>query len=805
MNKKRILLVEDEITSSKSLSKNLVKYGYEVVSVMTKGEDVVKNVESLKPDLILMDINLAGEMDGIEAASLIQSKSDIPVIYITVFEDEKILQRALNTSPFSYLSKPVTDKELNNAIEIALHRHNLEKILKKHEKWLETLLKGIDDAVVITDDEGQISYLNPLAEKFTGWEMDEAFGIAHGEILNLRRDGSNRQTESPVVSALQYNVAIDIQPDTYLISKDGRRTYISGKAIPFYSDSGALSGVVVLLKEITERLKSIAEKKSDLENRFIERTAELMEENVGRKKAEESLHTSEEKYRKIVETSLEGIWLSDNNLRTTFVNRRMADLLGYTTEELLSTQLTVHLDEECKNLIINEFENRTFASGNPRELLFKRKDGEGLWALVSSTILLDDSGKSIGYLSMITDITERKIAEKEMLEAKKKAEESSKLKSVLIMNLNHELRTPMNGILGFASLLKDEISDPSHAEIMKDIYSSGERLMHTLNSIMEFAMLESGHSKPKIEEHNLRLAVLPVIDEFVSKAAEKDISFSVNAGKEDVMVNTDAEMLKAVVTNIVDNAIKFTECGGIALEFGVVKEDEAMRAVISVCDTGIGIPKDKQSVIFDEFQQASEGYGRSHEGIGLGLSIAKRISDLLDVRLHLDSSDSNGTIFKINIPAVRTLEREPEEPARPESGAISNKTKEDDIPADIKEILIVEDNKANVDLAIIFLKKIYKVAFAYTGEKAIEMAKVNKYSLILTDVNLGAGIDGIETQKRIRKIKGYEKIPNIVITGYSTPEDKERLLSEGFDDFISKPYTKILLIQAIQSQLKKMK
>ncbi len=803
MSKKRILLVEDEITSSKSLNKNLVKFGYEVVSVITKGEDVVKNVESLKPDLILMDINLAGEMDGIEAASIIQLKSDIPVIYITVFEDEKILQRALNTSPFSYLSKPVTDKELNNAIEIALHRHNLEKILKKHEKWLETLLKGIDDAVIITDGEGKISYLNPLAEKFTGWEMDEALGAAHGEILNLQRDGSERQPESPVLSALQYNVPIDIQPDTYAVSRDGTRTYISGKAIPFYSDNGIFSGVVVLLKEITERLKSIAEKKSDLENKFIERTAELMEENVERKKAEESLHTSEEKYRKIVETSLEGIWLSDNNLRTTFVNRRMADLLGYSTEELVSTQMTVHLDEECRNLIINEFENRTFASGTPRELLFKRKDGSGLWALVSTNILIDDSDNSIGFLSMITDITERKHAEKEILEAKQKAEESSKLKSVLIMNLNHELRTPMNGILGFASLLKDEIADPSHAEIMKDIYSSGERLMHTLNSIMEFAMLESGHSKPKIEEHNLRSAVLPVIDVFMSKTAEKDLSFSVNTGKEDVLINTDDEMLKTMLTNIVDNAVKFTECGGIAIEFGVVEEQGSKRAVISVCDTGIGIPKDKQSVIFDEFQQASEGYGRSHEGIGLGLSIAKRISELLGIRLYLDSSDSNGTIFKLSIPAVRTIEHEAEEPARSESGTINTVTGKEETPAEIKEILIVEDNKANVDLAILFLRKIYNVSFAYTGEKAIEMAKVNKYSLILTDVNLGAGIDGIETQKRIRKLKGYENVPNVVITGYSTPEDKDRLLDEGFDDFISKPYTKILLIQTIERLLKK--
>ena len=129
--------------------------------------------------------------------------------------------------------------------------------------------------------------------------------------------------------------------------------------------------------------------------------------------------------------------------------------------------------------------------------------------------------------------------------------------------------------------------------------------------------------------------------------------------------------------------------------------------------------------------------------------------------------------------------------------------KDNDVITELKEILIIEDNKQNIDLAVLFLKKIYKVSFAYTGEKAVEMAEKKQYSLILTDVNLGAGIDGIQTQKIIRKIPGYENIPNIVVTGYSTSEDRQRLLKEGFDDFISKPYTRVMLIQAVQRQLGK--
>ncbi len=804
MNPKRILLVEDEIISSESLKRKLIRFGYEVLSVITTGEDVVKNIEELKPDLILMDINLAGEMDGIEAASIIQTKTDVPIIYVTVFEDDKILQRALNTSPYNYLSKPVSDQDLNNAIEIALHRHNIEKLFKLREKWLETLLTNMKDAVMITDDKGSVTYLNSFAEKLTGWELEDAIGVSHLEILKLMFENETNDSESPVLSALKYNISIDFQPGTFILSKKNTRTFIKGKVIPFSDDNGVLSGSLLMFHDSESHSKSMTNNESDqLESKIIQRTAELMEENVGRKKAEESLQTTEEKYRRIVETSLEGIWLSDKNFKTTFVNRRMAEMLGSTVEELFDSGMPDHINPEHRDLLLKEVNSNALSDGNVMELLFNCKDGRSLWALVSTNILHGDSGEPLGILSMVTDITDRKHAESEMQAARTKAEESSRLKSVLIMNMNHELRTPMNGILGFASLLKDEITDPAHAEIMKDIYDSGNRLMNTLNSIMEFAMLESGHVKPNIEECNLKSVLQSVSDVFSVKAAEKGLMFSSKIDTADVIVKTDSEMLKTVFSNVIDNAVRFTEKGGVIIEASISAEENKTGAVISICDTGIGISREKHELIFDEFKQVSEGYGRSHEGIGLGLSIAKRIAALLDVDLFLDSSNSNGTIFKIRINVERDVHKKYRKQTAKEHDIVADIPKDNDVITELKEILIIEDNKQNIDLAVLFLKKIYKVSFAYTGEKAVEMAEKKQYSLILTDVNLGAGIDGIQTQKIIRKIPGYENIPNIVVTGYSTSEDRQRLLKEGFDDFISKPYTRVMLIQAVQRQLGK--
>jgi len=799
MDSKRILLVENEAVSAKNLEKIIYKLGHDVVSIVTSGEDVVRYIENLHPDLILMDINLEGEIDGIEATAQVQAKIDIPVIYITAFDDESTLQRALITSPYNYLSKPVNEKTLSSAIEIAMHRHRIEKSFKEHEKWFDIIIKSIDNAVVITDYSGNVSYMNRKAEEITGWGFEDSIGIDHLSVLNFGSELSEKHIENPVSSALQYNITVYLPEKTFLISKSGSLTFVNGKAHPYTDDNGKIIGVILIITEIKDKTKDFGNKKVDLEKKIIERTVELMEEKIEREKAEESLHTSEEKYRKIVETSLEGIWLSDNNHNSTFINKKAADMLGYSIDELMNTRLTDHLEKNFKESFLKELEKKSIVSGDVRELLFKCKNGHSMWALVSTNILFDDTDNPVGFLSMITDINERKRAEKEIINAKLKAEESSKLKSILILNLNHELRTPMNGILGFTNLLKDDIKNPEHSEMLDFVYSSGKRLMGTLNSIMEYATLESGNSNPEIKNINLNDCIQKVLESMEIAAKEKKLNFFCKKNTDNITVKTDIEMLRSLLAKLADNAVKYTESGSVSVELDEYKNENEFYAQIKIIDTGIGIPDEKHSAIFEEFKQASEGYGRSHEGLGLGLSIVKRISEILNIKLSFTSHTQKGTVFIVRIPAVpsenkfKPLPRETEDISR----LIDKKIKQ----GKTKNILVIEDNMVNVNLMIFFLNKIYNVDYANTGEKAIELAESNKFSLILTDINLGEGIDGIETQKRIRKINGYEKTPNIAVTGYSTPKDKNLALNEGFDDFISKPYTKQILIKTIENHL----
>jgi PAS domain S-box-containing protein len=800
MDRKKIIIVEDEMVSAESLRKSLVNLGYEVTSIVPSGEEAVKKAAEIHPDIIFMDINLSGQMDGIEAAATLQANYDIPVIFVSNYDNEEVLQRALVTSPYQYLIKPVNKVHLRNTIEIALNRHNLERLFKKHEKWLDILLGNTADAVIITDSNGTVLLMNSAAEKLTGWKHEESIGKDYTKIFNLKNEFEDISVENPIISALQFNFTVDFSDNTYLISKNGFNKYINGYAIPINSDTDEPDGVLLLVREIYEKNTDSADgkdKKNNLNTLILERTADLMKENVERKKAEKSLYTSEEKYRTIVETAQEGIWLSDYEFNTAFVNQKMAEMLGYSITELTSTQLFDYLEKKNKELFLREIKEKSIKTQYVKELSFKCKNGNILWAIVSTNLLFDDSGNRIGFLSMITDITERKLAEKEIVNAKLKAEESSRLKSVLMMNLNHELRTPMNGILGFASLLRDDNLNSAQTQMIDDIYYSGNRLMNTLNSIMEFAALESGYTKPKISEFNLLEYLEQTVGNFEKIAKEKELNYYINIKRNDIFVKSDVEMVKTIVSNIIDNAIKYTTKGSVKIEIDRIAEGSENFALLSISDTGIGIPEDKLNEVFKEFKQASEGVGRNYEGLGLGLTIAKKMADLTGVKINVISEYMGGSVFTLKIPSAYTKENEivVKSTGSADETRKSAKVKQTN---GLQEILIVEDNIINVHLIIIYLKNKYQADYALSGEKAIEMAGKKKYSLILTDINLGTGINGIETQKRIRKLEGYQNIPNIAVTGYSTKEDKHQFLKEGFDGFLPKPFTKELLIHTTE-------
>ncbi len=252
-----ILVVEDETIVAKYIQKWLRSLGYVVPAVVSSGEEAVEKARETRPDLVLMDIVLRGGMDGVEAAKEIRACLNIPIVFLTAYADDNTIERAKITEPFGYILKPFEERELHSTIEMALYKHRMEKQLKESREWFATTLKSIGDAVIATDKEGLITFMNPVAESLTGWDQKEALGRNLKDVFSIIDEKTRVPMESPEADALRRGVAINLA-DHILISRDRREISIDDSMAPIRDDSGNIAGIVLVFRDITER-KRMAE------------------------------------------------------------------------------------------------------------------------------------------------------------------------------------------------------------------------------------------------------------------------------------------------------------------------------------------------------------------------------------------------------------------------------------------------------------------------------------------------------------------------------------------------------------------
>lgn len=397
------------------------------------------------------------------------------------------------------------------------------------------------------------------------------------------------------------------------------------------------------------------------------------------------------------------------------------------------------------------------------------------------------------FVTVFTDVTEKKDLMNELKKALEKSEESNRLKSSLLSNLSHEFRTPMTGILGMSSILKDKLKDPENLTILDYIISSGNRLMKTLNAILELAEDESNIKNLKLI--HLSSLAEPVIVEFMAKAENKGLGFKCDINDGTLSIYSNERVLSQVFVHLLDNAVKFTEHGFVEISINSEVIDGTLWAKIAIKDTGIGIlPKD-QEPIFNEFRQVSEGISRSFEGVGLGLTLVKKMVTLMKGKIVLESSVGAGSLFTIYLPAEKIEFRKNLQDFKVVSSPKVEKNKK---LSEKPRILLVEDNLINVKVTQVYLKENYMLDYARTGLQAVKLANENQYSMILMDINLGVGMDGVKTAKAIKEINGYEKTPIVALTGYAMESDKEKLFAEGLTHHLSKPFDRATLTDFVE-------
>lgn len=265
----KIIVVEDESIVAEDIKRSLQNMGYSVPAVVASAEEAVKKAEEIRPNLILMDIMLRGEGNGIDAAGRIRIDYNIPVVYLTAYSDDEILERAKLTEPFGFIIKPFENRELRSVIEMALYKHRMELQLKESREWLSTVLNSIGDAVITTDSNGSVLFMNPVAELLTGWQQEEAKGRELGEVFRIINEDTEEAIANPVKQVFSEGTIVGLANHTMLIAKDGTQRPIDDSAAPIKDSKGNIAGVVVVFHDISERRrmeKSIEEKMEELKN-----------------------------------------------------------------------------------------------------------------------------------------------------------------------------------------------------------------------------------------------------------------------------------------------------------------------------------------------------------------------------------------------------------------------------------------------------------------------------------------------------------------------------------------------------------
>lgn len=545
------------------------------------------------------------------------------------------------------------------------------------------------------------------------------------------------------------------------ITPDGRKFWIILTKIPLIDYEGIVTGILGTYENITER------KIQDNELRKL--SSAVMQSPAS-----------------IVITNLKG--------EIEFINPKVTEITGYTLEEIKGINPRIFNAGEIPNEVYtNLWQTITSEKEWRGEFHNKKKNGELFWEDASISPIKNEKGELTHYIAVKEDITSRKMMVKDLIAAKESAESANKAKSVFLANMSHEIRTPLIGILGYSELLESIANNVELKEMAEKINVSGQRLLSTLNSLLDLSVIESNKLQINISNLDAGSIIKECTGLYRIVAEKNNIELKVVLPDYKLIALGDEKLLNQVLNNLVSNAIKYTQEGTITVSAEHIKNENQNLLAIKVSDTGIGIPENALIQIFEPFRQVSEGFSREYEGTGLGLAISKKFVEAMKGTIEVKSEVGVGSTFIVNIPAN----------TENFTSSINSDTKENIIKEEKKSarILVVEDDITSRDFMQLILRNIYDVNVAESGQKAIDLCSINKYDGILLDISLGKGMDGAETLKKIRSIEGYEKVPIAAVTAHAMTGHREMFLSKGFNNYISKPFSKKELHEFLEKMI----
>ena len=628
-----------------------------------------------------------------------------------------------------------------------------------------TLVEQANDIIFSVDNNGNCLFVNKAVEKILGYSQKELVGNHFSLIIT-------DEYRQKVIDFYAYQID-NLEPSTYfefkVRAKNGKELWI-GQSVTLIIRNNKIISTSAVARNITER-----------------------------KTSEDLIRQSEEKYRRIIEDMQLGIMEVDQDGKAVKVYNRFCEMTGYQPKDFLGKDPSdVIADPSVKKIILGKTDDRRKGKASVYEVKCNKKNGDPLWLMVSGAPRFDDNGAYIGSIGVHLDITQQKVLQEELEKSKAIAEESSKAKEIFLANMSHEIRTPLNAVLGMTHLLLATQPTKEQEEYLETIRSSSDILLGIISGILDLSKIEAG----KLEFHESVFDLYALLKSleatFAHRLSAKGIKVNLKwSGKLNRHVNGDKLFISQIILNILGNAAKFTKKGNIDITVNLLSENtEYLFILFKIKDTGIGIQKEKLSLIFENFQQADWSTVREFGGTGLGLSISKHLIELHGGEIKATSELGVGTTFEFSI-LFKKVKQNSQKVI-----SIAEKEEESNMLTDFSSlnILVAEDNAMNQKFVSKVLESM-KVRFVITenGLLAWEAAKKEKYDVILMDIQMPI-MDGNEVSKKIRHEENINSsTPIIALTASALEGDRKLAIESGMNEYLTKPFSPALLRQAISA------
>jgi PAS domain S-box-containing protein len=745
---------------------------------------------------------------------------------------------------------------------------------RERSEVMRVTLASIGDAVITTDTEGRVTYLNSVAELLTGWKQHDAYGQPLAAVFRIINEDTRQTVENPTTRALRAGVVVGLANHTLLVAKDGVERPIDDSVAPIKDENGVVSGCVLIFRDVSERrlwekreadrlmsarlLASIVESSDDAivsksldgtiqswnaaaERLFGYTSAEAVgrhisliipedrlgeEEHIiaslkagihiehfetervgkdGRRlvisltvspvKDDEGrvvgaskivrditdrklVESERQKFVTLVENSTDFIGICDLNAVPIFINRAGLRMVGLDSlDEARLVQVSDFFFPEDQSRIMNEFFPQVLKDGHGEiDIRFRHfRTGEARWMAYKVLKLDDQTGKIVAFATVSQDVTERRRLEDSLRELAVDLAEADRRKNEFLATLAHELRNPLAPLTNTLEILKrSDNQDVAVRRGLDTMERQLEQLVRLVDDLLDLSRIT--HNRIELRKRHIELSTVIrqalLAAQPLAESAGHTIGMTSSA--DPIYLYADPVRLTQVFGNLLNNSCKYTTPGG---KIQILAERDGNDAVVTVADTGIGIPREKLASIFDMFTQVDRSLEQSQEGLGIGLTLVKRLVEMHGGSVEARSAgEGHGSEFVVRLPMA------------PGVSPVTTPTKSDDAVSGSKyRILVVDDNEDAADsLAMLLGLAGHQTYTAHDGQDAIDAAEQHRPDVVLLDIGLPT-MSGHEVCRRIRQQPWGKSIALIALTGWGQEEDRQRSQEAGFDGHLVKP------------------